>query len=360
MADSKISALTAATTPLAGTEVLPIVQSSTTKNISVTNLAAGNLKSTATTGTMQVTGPGAGTNRVKTVNDANDTLLELGGSYTPTGAWNWASATATWPTFNQNTTGTAAGLSSTLATTKGGTGLTSFTNSGIVRASSASALTTSSDFSFNGQTLIINNAANGGEIKVQYNGTSMAFVQLYGPGNEVDFGNQTNGPLVFYTNNTERLNINSNGNCAAGADNSYSWGTSAKRWSVIYAATGTINTSDARTKTQVEDLSEAERRVAIKIKGIVKKFKFVDSVEKKGGAARIHVGVIAQEVAAAFESEGLDAFAYGLFCYDEWQDEYKTIPATEGNTEQQELRTAAGNRYGIRYEELLCFVIASL
>jgi hypothetical protein len=41
MADQKISALTGATTPLAGTEVLPIVQSSTTVKVSVANLTAG-------------------------------------------------------------------------------------------------------------------------------------------------------------------------------------------------------------------------------------------------------------------------------------------------------------------------------
>jgi len=41
MADSKISALPASTTPLAGTEVLPIVQSSTTKQVSVANLTDG-------------------------------------------------------------------------------------------------------------------------------------------------------------------------------------------------------------------------------------------------------------------------------------------------------------------------------
>ena len=41
MADKKISALTASTTPLAGTEVLPIVQSSTTVKVSVANLTAG-------------------------------------------------------------------------------------------------------------------------------------------------------------------------------------------------------------------------------------------------------------------------------------------------------------------------------
>ena len=41
MADKKISALTASTTPLAGTEVLPIVQGGATVKVSVANLTAG-------------------------------------------------------------------------------------------------------------------------------------------------------------------------------------------------------------------------------------------------------------------------------------------------------------------------------
>jgi hypothetical protein len=41
MADSKISALPTATTPLAGTEILPIVQSGATDKVSVANLTAG-------------------------------------------------------------------------------------------------------------------------------------------------------------------------------------------------------------------------------------------------------------------------------------------------------------------------------
>jgi hypothetical protein len=47
MADLKISALPASTTPLAGTETLPIVQSSTTKQVSVANLTAGRRIATA-------------------------------------------------------------------------------------------------------------------------------------------------------------------------------------------------------------------------------------------------------------------------------------------------------------------------
>lgn len=42
---------------------------------------------------------------------------------------------------------------------------------------------------------------------------------------------------------------------------------------------------------------------------------------------------------------------YGIFCYDEWEDEFDD----DGN----QIRTA-GNTYGVRYEELLAFVIATL
>jgi len=53
MADLKISALPASTVPLAGTEVLPIVQSSATKQVTVANLTAGRA---VATGALTVTG----------------------------------------------------------------------------------------------------------------------------------------------------------------------------------------------------------------------------------------------------------------------------------------------------------------
>jgi len=81
------------------------------------------MKSVATTGKISITGPAAGSTRAKTMRDADDTILELGGSYTPSGTWVWTSAIVTWPTFNQNTTGTAANLSSVLSSTLGGTGV---------------------------------------------------------------------------------------------------------------------------------------------------------------------------------------------------------------------------------------------
>jgi hypothetical protein len=114
-------------------------------------------------------------------------------------------------------------------------------------------------------------------------------------------------------------------------------GQSANRWSVVYANTGTISTSDRNEKEEIEDLSEAELRVATAIKGLIKKFKFKGRVRK-------HIGVIAQDVEAAFTAEGLNASEYGLFCSDTFEDE----------------NGVTTTRLGIRYEELLAFVIAAM
>jgi hypothetical protein len=56
MADLKISQLPAATTPLAGTEVLPIVQSGTTSQVSVNNLTTGKAVSALSLSATTITG----------------------------------------------------------------------------------------------------------------------------------------------------------------------------------------------------------------------------------------------------------------------------------------------------------------
>jgi hypothetical protein len=62
MADKKISALTGATTPLAGTEVLPIVQSGSTVKVAVSDLTAGRAVSATGLTTSSATSLGFGTN----------------------------------------------------------------------------------------------------------------------------------------------------------------------------------------------------------------------------------------------------------------------------------------------------------
>lgn len=74
MADKKISALTAATTPLDGTEVLPIVQSGATKKVANNDLRPRQIQSNATSGVLQIVGPAAAATRVMTTPDANFTV----------------------------------------------------------------------------------------------------------------------------------------------------------------------------------------------------------------------------------------------------------------------------------------------
>jgi hypothetical protein len=85
MADKKISQLTAAALPLAGTEVLPIVQSGNTVKVSSDDLTVKNVRSNATTGLLQVAGPGTGTTRVMTTPNANFTAARTDAGQTFTG-----------------------------------------------------------------------------------------------------------------------------------------------------------------------------------------------------------------------------------------------------------------------------------
>lgn len=86
MADTKISALSAATLPLAGTEVLPIVQSGTTVKVATDNLTVKNIRSNATSGLLQIAGPAAASTRVMTTPDANFTAARTDAGQTFTGA----------------------------------------------------------------------------------------------------------------------------------------------------------------------------------------------------------------------------------------------------------------------------------
>jgi len=140
-------------------------------------------------------------------------------------------------------------------------------------------------------------------------------------------------------------------------DNVIALGQSSNRWAVVYAGTGTINTSDATLKQDVEQLSEKEQAVAKDLKKLVRKFRFKDAVEKKGDQARIHVGVIAQDVIAAFSAQGLDASRYGILCFDQWDNQLDVVDH-KGNVIQKGKK--AGSCYGVRYEEILAFIISAL
>ena len=97
MANTKISALTSATTPLAGTETLPVVQSSTTKQVSVANLTAGRAVATGnltTTGSMSYTVNTVQIDGLTGTNSSNGAYFTLMvGGATAYGVGGWANST---------------------------------------------------------------------------------------------------------------------------------------------------------------------------------------------------------------------------------------------------------------------------
>ena len=85
MANTKISALTSASTPLTGAEVLPIVQSGATVKVANNDLRPKQVQSNATSGVLQIAGPSAANVRVMTTPDANFTVARTDAGQTFTG-----------------------------------------------------------------------------------------------------------------------------------------------------------------------------------------------------------------------------------------------------------------------------------
>ena len=141
------------------------------------------------------------------------------------------------------------------------------------------------------------------------------------------------------------------------SDGALALGAASYRWATVYATSGSINTSDRNEKQDIEELTDAEKKVAVAAKGLLRKYKFKDAVEKKGDDARTHFGIIAQDLEDAFTAEGLDASKYGVFCSDTWweteDDSFETEEeAPEGATKR--------TRLGVRYSELLAFIIGGI
>jgi hypothetical protein len=193
----------------------------------------------------------------------------------------------------------------------------------------------------------------------------------------------------------ERMRIDSDGNVLPGTDDTQDFGSSSKRWDDIYATNTTIQSSDRELKQDIEELSEAETRVAQACKGLLRKYRWKDQVATKGDEARIHFGIIAQDLEDAFTAEGLDAGRYGMFVKNTWWTADRVIPAVEaveaveavydeeGNevspavqaVEAQPERTVTEifensedapegatevTQRGVRYAELLAFIIAAI
>lgn len=195
--------------------------------------------------------------------------------------------------------------------------------------------------------------------------TSGAIVIRDAPGN-------TGGGYLQWTNNSGASeycyirgvagSLQVNGNMHPITDNGNTIGLSSNRWSVVYAATGSINTSDERQKTWRGGLIPAELAAGKRIIGELGFYQWNEAVAEKGAdGARWHFGVRAQRAFAIMKEEGLDWQRYAWCCYDAWAAE----PAVEEqHGDDGEIVSAgrparpAGDSYGIRPDQLAMFLIA--
>ena len=192
-----------------------------------------------------------------------------------------------------------------------------------------------------GEPLALNRLSSEGPILELYNdGSQVGILGVDNTDNLTISGNSSHAGLNF---STAAVLPYKNGNYA---DDAIDLGeATSARWQDIYATNGTIQTSDRNDKQDIEGLSDAEQRVAVACKGLLRKFRWRSAVEEKGDDARIHFGIIAQDLQDAFTAEGLDAGRYGMFINSTWTDE-----------ETGEERS----RMGVRYSELLAFIISAI
>lgn len=204
---------------------------------------------------------------------------------------------------------------------------------------------------------------NGGSISMQ-SGTSITCNNINGS-TPITAGNRDDYLTLLYDSNGGGAQVTSTGNNfrphSNYGSNSVSCGSPSYLWTQVFAASTTISSSDKNLKQQIASIEEVEKRVALKIKSLFTKFKFNDAVNSKGDKARIHIGVIAQDVKKAFEEEGLNPYDYAMFCSDTWYEKNgSAVDENENMYTKDDEGVTEVTQLGIRYEELLCFIIVAM
>lgn len=172
-----------------------------------------------------------------------------------------------------------------------------------------------------------------------------------------------------------RWEVSSSGILRPMTDGDLQLGTASLRISEIFAATGAINTSDARLKTPVRDVGAAELQVGRRLVREIGVWQWLSEIVDKGeDVARLHVGPTVQAAIAIFEESGLDPMRYGMVCYNEWPDELEAVEAQTqevtdvgGNVTLHEVVPAttrvvrpAGSLYGFREGQVHALMLRAL
>lgn len=123
-----------------------------------------------------------------------------------------------------------------------------------------------------------------------------------------------NGQNVYLENtNGTYIYMSGGGSWRPSTDDDSHLGSSSLRWDNVYATNTSINSSDERLKS-FEDIPEALLDVWPDYVS-PRAYKWYSSIAKKGeDEARIHMGVVAQDIIKAFLAASLDWTKYGVVC----------------------------------------------
>ena len=123
------------------------------------------------------------------------------------------------------------------------------------------------------------------------------------------------------------------GSAAPSVDGAGSLGFSDYRWSVLYAQTGTISTSDREKKTEISYALDRYDTLFARLRPVCYRL-------KDGTSGRVHTGLIAQDVEQALAACGLTGQDFAAFV--------------------RSPREGGGADYGLRYEEFIALCIRQI
>ena len=201
--------------------------------------------------------------------------------------------------------------------------------------------------------------SNGGNVtinnRLQLTGTQ--YPQIYGNGTSLQLGVDTNAAVGV---------VLQGGVFREAGDGSLNLGNGSHRWAVVYAKTGSINTSDRNEKNTIADIDpEQAEKLIMGLKPST--FKFND-----GTSGRTHWGLISQDIEELLPQIGMSDLDFaGFIKTPKTEDYYEDVPETVTDEETGEKKTVTRKElktrtvegeyvYALRYSEfispLICMV----
>ena len=201
--------------------------------------------------------------------------------------------------------------------------------------------------------------SNGGNVtinnRLQLTGTQ--YPQIYGNGTSLQLGVDTNAAVGV---------VLQGGVFREAGDGSLNLGNGSHRWAVVYAKTGSINTSDRNEKNTIADIDpEQAEKLIMGLKPST--FKFND-----GTSGRTHWGIISQDIEELLPQIGMTDMDFAGFIKspkteDYYEDVSETVTDEETGEEKTVTRKELKTRviegeyvYALRYSEfiapLICMV----